>query len=55
MPAVCWTYMESVKRGETNPTIGSLATIARTLKIPASKLLEGSIRPRSGSGATPAC
>jgi transcriptional regulator with XRE-family HTH domain len=35
------TYMGSVERGETNPTLASLATIARTLKITTSKLLEG--------------
>jgi transcriptional regulator with XRE-family HTH domain len=35
------TYMGSVERGETNPTLGSLATIARALKITTSKLLEG--------------
>jgi transcriptional regulator with XRE-family HTH domain len=35
------TYMGSVERGETNPTLSSLATIARTLKITASKLLDG--------------
>jgi hypothetical protein len=45
----------SVERGETNPTLGSLATIARTLKIPTSKLLEGvhlaAIRFWSDAGA----
>lgn len=35
------TYMGSVERGETNPTLTSLATIARALKITTSKLLEG--------------
>ena len=30
-----------LENGETNPTLGSLATIARALKIPTSKLLEG--------------
>jgi hypothetical protein len=30
-----------IECGETNPTLGSLATIARTLKIATSKLLEG--------------
>jgi len=35
------TYMGSIERGETNPTLSSLATIARTLKITTSKLLEG--------------
>ena len=35
------TYMGSVERGETNPTLSSLATIARTLKITTSKLLDG--------------
>ena len=30
--------------GETNPTLGSLATIARTLRITTSKLLEGWIK-----------
>jgi transcriptional regulator with XRE-family HTH domain len=35
------TYMGSVERGETNPTLSSLATIAKTLKITTSKLLEG--------------
>ena len=35
------TYMGSVERGETNPTLSSLATIARALKITTSKLVEG--------------
>jgi len=35
------TYMGSVERGETNPTLSSLATIARSLKITVSRLLEG--------------
>ena len=35
------TYMGSVERGETNPTLGSLGTIARALKVTTSKLLEG--------------
>ena len=35
------TYMGSVERGETNPTLSSLATIARALKVSTSKLLEG--------------
>lgn len=35
------TYMGSIERGETNPTLGSLATIARALKVTTSKLLEG--------------
>jgi transcriptional regulator with XRE-family HTH domain len=35
------TYMGSIERGETNPTLSSLATIARALKISTSKLLEG--------------
>jgi transcriptional regulator with XRE-family HTH domain len=35
------TYVGSVKRGETNPTPSSLATIARALKITTSKLVEG--------------
>ena len=35
------TYMGSVERGETNPTLSSLATIARALKINTSKLVEG--------------
>jgi transcriptional regulator with XRE-family HTH domain len=33
--------MGSVERGETNPTLSSLATIARALKITPSKLLDG--------------
>jgi hypothetical protein len=40
-PAVCSTYMGSVERGETEPKLGSLAMIARTLRITTSKLLEG--------------
>jgi transcriptional regulator with XRE-family HTH domain len=35
------TYMGSVERGETNPTLSSLATIARALKVTTSKLVEG--------------
>jgi transcriptional regulator with XRE-family HTH domain len=35
------TYMGSVERGETNPTLSSLATIARALKINTAKLVEG--------------
>jgi len=35
------TYMGSIERGETNPTLTSLANIAITLKIALSKLLEG--------------
>jgi len=34
------TYMGSIERGETNPTLTSLAIISRTLKITLSKLLE---------------
>jgi transcriptional regulator with XRE-family HTH domain len=35
------TYMGSVERGETNPTLSTLANLARTLGISVSKLLEG--------------
>jgi transcriptional regulator with XRE-family HTH domain len=33
--------LERLATGETNPTLGSLATIARALKVTTSKLLEG--------------
>jgi transcriptional regulator with XRE-family HTH domain len=44
------TYMGSVERGETNPTLSSLATIATTLKISISRLVEGIDQASTRSG-----
>ncbi len=46
----------SVDSGEANPTLGSLAKTARTLKIATSELLGGrGLDPRGVSGDTLTC